>query len=212
VKLVKGWYVPDFDQQFEHLITADGTYQYPNLIAAVSQCKQLRTVIDGGAHIGTWSRVFAAFFDRVIAFEPSPDTFACLQRNVTDANVELRNQAIGKTAGQVSMTLAGFEGTPRQTNSGSRYAVKGGDIERVRIDSLELQDLDLLKMDIEGGEVHALMGAKKTLERCRPVVLFESKNEWRRHGFSETAPHDFLASLGAVKLDHVGIDEIWGWA
>ena len=158
MKLVKGWYVPDFDQQFEHLITPEGTYQYPNLIAAVSHCKQLRTVIDGGAHIGTWSRVFAAFFDR-----------------------------------------------------GSRYAAKGGDVERISVDSLALQDLDLLKMDIEGSEVHALMGARKTLIRCQPIVLFESKNEWRRHGFSETAPHDFLASLGAVKLDHVGIDEIWGW-
>lgn len=211
MKLVNGWMLPDFDDQWEALIEPDGTYQLHNLIAAVSRCRQLRTVIDGGAHIGTWSRVFATLFDRVIAFEPSADTFACLRHNVMAKNVELRNQALGKTAGWVSMTLEGFEGTRRETNSGSRYAVKGGEVERVKVDSLDLNDLDLLKLDIEGGEVHALMGARKTLIRCQPVVLFESKNEWRRHGFSETAPHDFLASLGAVKLDHVGIDEIWGW-
>jgi FkbM family methyltransferase len=211
VKLVKGWALPDFDEFWKEILPDDGRYQYANLMAAVGQCRQRRTVIDGGAHIGTWSKVFAQQFDRVIAFEPSPDTYACLLHNVKAENVEFRNQAIGKKPGMVRMTLAGFEGTKRAGNSGSRYSVEGGDIERVTVDSLELDDLDLLKMDIEGGEVHALMGAKKTLARCRPVVLFENKWEWKRHGFGEFAPHELLTSLGAVKLDHVGIDEVWGW-
>jgi FkbM family methyltransferase len=211
VKMVKGWAVPDFDDQWEGLIAEDGTYQYPNLIAAVSRCKRLRTVIDGGAHIGTWSRVFASFFDRVIAFEPSPDTFECLLENVKLGNVEILNQALGQKRGKVRMTLDGFEGTKREHNAGSRYCAKGGDIARVTVDSLELKDLDLLKLDIEGSEVHALKGAKHTLIRCRPVVLFENKFEWKRHGFKENAPHRFLRSLGAKKLDHVGVDEVWGW-
>lgn len=211
MKQLRGWYVPDLDDQMKELLPEDGRYQGGHLDAAVAYCRRRRTVIDGGAHIGTWSRVFAGLFDRVISFEPSPDTFECLRLNVTAPNVELRNQAIGKKKGFVTMTLAGFEGTKRERNVGSRYAVDGGTVERINVDSLGLTDLDLLKLDIEGGEVHALLGARATLARCRPVVLFENKWEWRRHGYGQNAPHKILRDLGAVKLDQSGVDEIWGW-
>lgn len=211
MKLVKGLAMPAFDTFMKTIVPDDGRYQHANLEAAVSFCERRRTVIDGGAHVGMWTRTFAGLFERVIAFEPAPDTFACLKYNVDAANVEFRNQALGATHGKVHMTLEGFEGTKRERNSGARYVASGGEIDRVTVDSLGLRDLDLLKMDIEGSEVEALQGAMETLARCRPVVLFESKNEWRRRGFPENAPHEILASLGAVKFAKVGIDEIWGW-
>jgi FkbM family methyltransferase len=211
MKLVKGLAMPSFDEFMQTIVPDDGRYQHENLEAAVSHCKQRRTVIDGGAHVGMWTRTFAGLFDRVIAFEPAPDTFACLKYNVDAANVEFRNQALGAKPGKVHMTLKGFEGTKRERNSGARYVAAGGEIQRVTVDSLELQDLDLLKMDIEGSEVEALQGAVNTLLRCRPVVLFESKNEWVRRGYPENAPHEILSALGAVKFENVGIDEIWGW-
>lgn len=211
MKIVKGLAMPAWDEFMVHIVPDDGRYQHENLEAAVAYCARRRTVIDGGAHVGMWSRTFAGLFDRVIAFEPSPDTFQCLLYNVEAPNVELRNQALGAKPGKIHMTLEGFEGTPREKNSGARYVANGGDIERVTVDSLHLDDLDLLKMDIEGSEVEALRGARKTLLRCRPVVLFESKSEWVRRGFQEDAPHRFLTKLGAVKFDKVGVDEIWGW-
>ena len=211
MKIVKGLAMPAFDQFMETIVPDDGRYQHENLWAAVSHCRKRRTVIDGGAHVGMWSRTFAQLFDRVIAFEPAQDTFACLRYNVDAENVELRNQALGAKTGKVRVTMKGFKGTLREFNSGARYVASGGDIDRITVDSLGLQDLDLLKMDIEGSEVHALMGAVDTLVRCKPVVLFENKNEWKRHGFPVTAPHQILDALGAVKLDKVGIDEIWGW-
>lgn len=211
MKLVKGLAMPAWDEFMVKIVPDDGRYQHENLEAAVAHCAQRRTVIDGGAHVGMWSRTFAGMFDRVIAFEPAPDTFACLRYNVEAANVEFRNQALGAKPGRIHMTLKGFEGTLREKNSGARYVAEGGKIERIAIDSLDLTDLDLLKMDIEGSEVEALQGARKTLMRCRPVVLFESKSEWVRRGFEKDAPHEFLTKLGAVKFEKVGIDEIWGW-
>lgn len=203
--------MPDFDEHMPEIMPADGRYQFENLKTAVRYCKTRRTVIDGGAHIGTWAKVFAEMFGRVIAFEPSADTFECLRHNVQAKNVEFRQQAIGRKPGRVRMTLEGFDGTLREKNAGSRYAVEGGDVERIAIDSLDLADLDLLKMDIEGSEVDALHGAKETLKRCRPVVLFENKAEWLRHGYKVKAPQIFLTKLGAVKFKRVGMDEVWGW-
>lgn len=212
MKIVKGWAMPDFDEQFERLIADDGTYQLSNLQKAVAYCRQKRTVIDGGAHVGTWSKVFAREFGRVMSFEPSPDTFVCLGENLSGvSNVELHHAAIGRKAGMARMTLEGFEGTKRETNSGSRYVTAGNEVEVVTIDSFGLTDLDLLKMDIEGSEVDALAGAAETLKRCRPVVIFEAKREWLRYGYHRDEPHRFLTSLGARKFCDAGIDEVWGW-
>lgn len=211
MQMIAGFAMPSFDNFMHTIVPADGRYQHENLEAAVSYCVRRRTVIDGGAHVGMWSRTFAGLFDRVIAFEPSPDTFECLRYNIAAENVEFRNQALGAKPGKIHMTLKGFEGTLRERNSGSRYVAEGGRIERVTIDSLDLDDLDLLKMDIEGSEVEALQGARKTLKRCHPVILFESKSEWVRRGFEKDAPHQFLTKLGAVKFERVGMDEIWGW-
>ena len=47
----------------------------------------------------------------------------------------------------------------------------------ITIDSLELKNVDLIKIDIEGCEKMAIWGAKKTIERCRPVVIYEFKKD-----------------------------------
>jgi FkbM family methyltransferase len=93
----------------------------------------------------------------------------------------------------------------------AQSSAKGISVATVDLRKWLNEPVAMLKMDIEGSEVEALQGAVQTLTRCRPVVLFESKNEWRRRGFPEDAPHEILSSLGAVKFDKVGIDEIWGW-
>ena len=41
------------------------------------------------------------------------------------------------------------------------------------IDSLALARVDLIKIDIEGMEFEALMGAKETILRCLPSMLIE---------------------------------------
>ena len=42
------------------------------------------------------------------------------------------------------------------------------------IDSLKLADLGLLKVDVEGSELAVISGARRTIERCRPVMYLEN--------------------------------------
>lgn len=51
----------------------------------------------------------------------------------------------------------------------------------VTIDSLNLARLDFIKIDIEGMEMEALRGGRKTLETCRPIMLIE----WLKSDISE---------------------------
>lgn len=223
MKFTKGWAFPDVDEFMSANLPDDGRYQGDHLDAALRHVRGWATAVDGGAHIGTWSVPMSNKFSLVVAFEPSVDTFECLVHNLRERaakNVDARNQALGAAPGKISMTIEGYERGIRATadalktaatNTGARFTVPGGTIDRVMLDSLELQSLDFFKLDVEGGEVEALMGARETLLRHRPIVLFEDKGFWKRYGYKRHAPQEFLVSIGAHHLERVAMDEIWGW-
>ena len=212
MKIVKGWAFPDADDFMAAHMGDDGSYQREHLNAALRWTQGDRLAIDGGAHVGTWTVPMSQHFAKVISFEPSPDTYEALVHNVGHLdNVECHNQALGRSEGRVTMVLDGFERAIEMKNTGARFTREGGLVERITIDSLDLPALDFLKLDIEGGEVDALEGARKTLLKYRPTVLFEDKHHWKRYGYERKAPHLILASLGAKPIQRVSMDEIWGW-
>ncbi len=212
MKIVHGFAFPDDDRFMSGEIQPDGGYQATHLTAALRYVTDWGCALDGGAHVGTWSRSLAARFTRVIAVEPSADTFEALVRNLQTfacTNVEAVQAAIGAAAGTVSMQLDGRAAT--LGNTGARYVQIGGEVPLRTIDSWALPSLGFLKLDVEGSEYAALQGARGTLTRCRPVVLFENKYLWRRYGVPRDGPASVLASLGYRCRETVSKDEIWTW-
>lgn len=66
------------------------------------------------------------------------------------------------------------------------------------LDSFDLQDVDLIKIDCEGGELFVLQGAFETLKRCKPVVVVEQKpGKAQQFGLPETGAVAYLQKLGA---------------
>ncbi len=211
MKTIHGWAFPDVDQFMAAEMKADGSYQGGHLTAALQHVIDFSCAVDAGAHVGTWSRPLSARFIRVLAFEPSPDTFEALSANM-DAfgcgNVELHHRALGATSGFVSM--APLE--PRaeaMKNTGARFVQDGADIPRVTIDSFNLPTLGFLKIDVEGSEPLVLEGARDTLARCKPIVLFEHKGFCRRFGYGPDAPIQILTRAGYELAEIAGKDQIW---
>jgi len=58
-----------------------------------------------------------------------------------------------------------------------------------RLDALSLPDPDLIKLDVEGHELDMLRGAKETLGRAKPVIIFEN---WVHE-------HDADKNLGPIR-------------
>jgi hypothetical protein len=83
-------------------------------------------------------------------------------------NVEALDWIVGEegTAGQF------VEEEKWRTSSRFYPSVSGNNVSH-SIDSMELPRVDLIKIDAEGSEIDVLIGAKKTLDRCRPLVLME---------------------------------------
>lgn len=189
-----------------------GSYQRAHLDRAMAHLKQFRCAVDGGAHVGTWTIPLSRMFSRVEAFEPADDTFEALLVNLADAeigNVTTHRMALGDAPGTARLALEPKQAARR--NLGARYVTGGKGTDIVTLDRFNLQAVDFIKLDVEGYEPMALQGAKETLIRCKPVVLFEDKWLWNRYGLPARAPHDFLASLGAREIDRAGKDAIWGW-
>lgn len=211
MKTVSGWAYPDADTHMAEAMTTDGTYQGSHLAKALDYVTDWSCAIDGGAHVGTWTKSMSLAFSFVHAFEPSEDTFAALVANMRKfncENVELHCAALGAAPGSVSMALDPKE-IARQ-NTGGRYVQDGGEIPRITIDSLALPSLGFLKLDVEGSEPLALMGARATLARCRPIVLFEDKHHWTRYGMRPDAVETILRQASYRSLARAGGDAIWG--
>jgi FkbM family methyltransferase len=149
-------------------------------------------VLDVGAHIGTHSVYLAAVCAcQVIAFEPHPKVFAALcenlHRNGVSANVEARRCAISRDDG--------FATLEERTNLGETRAIRSrsaSEVPLTRLDGLSLsRRVAALKIDIEGGELDALRGARHLLRVSRPLVYCEVKDQDRYEQVS-----DLLAAEG----------------
>ena len=159
--------------------------------------------LDGGAHVGVVSRHLAEHFENVIAVELAPDTTECLKQNLEGLGVRIINAALGDRPGRV-----GYEGD-RSDKSSVRCVVPGDDVEVITIDSLELPSCGFIKLDLQGYDYLALLGAEQTLKAYHPVIIFEHKSKcFSRYGTDPDAPKSFLQSCGYVTFKRSSPDVI----
>lgn len=161
------------------------------------------TMVDVGANLGYMTVVGSRQVGptgRVIAFEPEPRNFALLKRNVRRNrcdNVEIHPQATGaKTDETLIMFLAtenfGDHRTfPDPDEPGRlRHTVRSTTVDSVVAE----RPVDFVKMDIQGGEGHALTGMQETVRRNADLTILLEFWPYglRRAG---TAPKDLLDRL-----------------
>lgn len=126
------------------------------------------TVLDVGADVGSHTVRYAERARRVIAFEPNPEEFRCLVHNTKHLpNVLCLPVALGLNDEWRKLMRCENEG------AGHLHPHEDGDTWVVRLDDLNFRKLDFIKIDAEGFEWHILGGAKRTIERVRPIILME---------------------------------------
>ena len=206
MKESKGLWFPDKDK-FMVSQYAQGYTQLGTLEKALTYVTNFRTAIDGGAFIGLFSLEMAKQFHVVLAFEPGSITRECLRKNTDNTrNIFIYDRALGEKFERASQDQDDrWEG-----NTGGRYLVPGNDFEVIPLDCLGLNNIDFIKLDIEGYELFALRGAQKTIERCKPVIVCEEKPRiYERQGVMKGQIGDFLSSLGYKQVSKIKGDIIY---
>jgi FkbM family methyltransferase len=171
------------------LIQRMGTYKTFYEINLLNKIKSLNlsgTYIDGGANIGNHS----VFFDKhcnsekVISFEIHPDIYNILVDNLNSNDCKKTtpiNVGLGEQERLVKLSEL------CDTNIGMTHIIEGeGDVLIKSLDNLlsDVENITLIKLDVEGYELNALIGMKTIIDKFKPLIIAEMANETLFNNFN----------------------------
>jgi FkbM family methyltransferase len=141
-------------------------------------------VVHAGTFFGDFLPGLASSRDGIVwAFEPNRESYRCA--NITTElndlqNVTLTHAALGNSPGEGSLAVSNRQGRP--SGGGSRLISGAPDgrahetVPVVTVDEVVPTDrhVGVVQLDVEGHEEHSLLGAMRTIERCRPLLILET--------------------------------------
>lgn len=154
------------------------------------EIKKGDVALDLGAHIGYYTLIFAKLVGekgRVFAFEPAPDNFALLEKNVkvnNYSNVILERKGVLNKSGKAKLWLRSDS-----NKSGHRIHPINMKIHHpkpIEIDVVSLDDyfkdyngkIDFIKLDIEGSEEEALRGMGNILKKNKKIKILAENGKY----------------------------------
>lgn len=150
-------------------------------------------VVDIGANQGIYTKMFSQLAKTVYCLEPNPTIFALLKKNVPGANVHPLQMAASDRTGEIDFYL---DKRPEMGGVASSVNVldgMGGAVEKVSVKATTIDRLcedfgivpTFIKADVEGHEPALFRGARETIKRHQPLLVFEFWESWWDNGFSD---------------------------
>jgi len=204
-KVGEFWY-PDSEERLHR--NHSSLWQLENdIIPAMSS---MRTVIQAGGAVGAWPITYAKHFDEVYTFEPNPALIECFERNLVEYP-ENKDKIVLNTHGLWNEECFGEMVEHQANNMGAWYfkPEEDGSIAVHTIDSYALDNVDLIQLDIEGGEYEALLGAVETIKKWKPMLCIELKMTQAFYGRTVEDVYCLLHKLGYETHSVFGRDQLW---
>jgi FkbM family methyltransferase len=199
------------NDEIAQCVFVDGVFEPSQFVFLDDYLKPGMVFIDAGANNGLYA-LFAARKvgrrGRVLAFEPSQRELAKLRKNVRlnrFRNVQSFGIALGERRSTGTLHVAGLPYSGHNSLGPFGYESTPVDHEeRVEIQALDdvaavrkLERIDVMKLDVEGGELSLLQGSRQILERLRPQILIElSDRTLSKQGASVAETVELLTSSG----------------
>lgn len=197
-----------------------GYHELHELLFLARHLKSNMVFIDAGANIGLFT-VWAARrvnSGKVIAFEPVPTMADWLSRNI---EINYLNNVIVERCGlsdhEGILPIYEIESSHEGLSTlypGALQRSRVTDVPVRRLDDLfpayNLDRLDFIKIDIEGGELPALRGAEELIQKFRPVVMAEiNEGTYASAGYKPSDVYEFFRKLKYKphSIDRIGCTE-----
>jgi FkbM family methyltransferase len=183
--------------------------------------KSFRNAVDIGAHVGISVHQWAPLFEHVHAFEPMIDHFECLELNtsrfdnVTRHNCAMSNQsAMLKGAYRTMKNSGSFQLVDDEFVAVNHKKARIYDIPSKRLDEFKLDNVDMIKIDVEGWEFEVLKGAEQTIRQSKPVLMVEythggGKEHKSMHSYDVNEYLEFIENLNYKLVGSAGDDSIY---
>lgn len=147
-------------------------------------CDTNKNFLDIGAHTGTYSICLASLCNKVYSFEPQKMTYYALCGSVAlshKKNIDCYNLALGspEQVGKMTLNVHSADGGGSSLHKSNVNPVLAEEIVNVvALDIFHLDNIGLIKIDVEDNELGVLKGAVQTIKNCGfPKIIFESNHE-----------------------------------
>jgi len=216
--------LPEFSGRFDIGIRSDissriifeGGYESVLAGLCVATLDSTRDAIDVGANVGLYTVLLAKHISsskRILSLEPAPTAFRLLVRNVSQNAVMDRVicKQVAASPKDAQLSLYAPRGREEYSSISDTLPTSQGDsFECYRVIGLSLDRLceehgikpGFIKIDVEGYEYQALLGASGILSKFRPTVLIEiAPSLLAAHGDSAAKILTLLSNLGYCVVD-----------
>ena len=211
MKYVGGYWIPDDDHNLVLDFLGPGGEHDDQVFAEIrkyTKDQPKRTMVDIGANVGRWCKEFCKEYEMVWAFEPAPYNLECFTKNTEhDTNIKVRGWGLGEDNHKATLSIA------VENHLGSTMAKPdpNGDIQIQRLDDQGIENIDLLKIDVEGYETEVLKGGTQSIDKYSPLIAIERHAfNYKLLGKEKRESHLYLQSLGYEMMWKLTRDCIYG--
>lgn len=185
---LKLWIDPVNDDGVERSLYYTGSYESGTLDFIKNHLKKGDCFVDVGANIGLMSIEASRSVGnegKVYSFEPHPTTVKILQFNIdlnAIKNIDVIEKGVGSKSGEAKIYDRWDVNRGGASLLSSNTEQESYDIQIVSLDEvLEKDEVEMIKIDIEGFELEALKGAKSILSSKTPPILIVECTEETEH-------------------------------
>lgn len=170
-------------------------------------------IIDLGSHLGQMSQEFAKIAPRgwVHAVEAHPFIYDVMTMNFAENNIQnitAYNRAIWDEAGkELFYPREDYSRWRNRSSFGieptAAVSPHGHVVHSMTVDELNLPRVDAIKIDVQGSDLAAMRGARETIKRCRPIIVFELEDFICQRWFQEKTSDylDFVDEIGYTVVE-----------
>lgn len=162
-----------------------------------------KVFVDIGAHVGRWAIRLTDIASHVYAVEANPATAETLRRNIELNHLESKVSVICCAAWDSETVLRLEDPNGKHRGGSTRVLEQDGNIPdgfrtpAYPLDTSTLRkhtDIGLVKIDVEGADLHVLRGMRRVLSVNRPIMLIERHDQYGYYRAEEL--DELLTSLG----------------
>jgi FkbM family methyltransferase len=176
----KTMYLDPFDKGISKELAIYGNHEPVATQLIQKEIEEGDVIVDIGANIGYFVLIEAGLVNgegKIVALEPSPQNARLLKHNVEKNKIEnvfIHQIAVGEKTGKANLYLS------EKSNRNSLIPRNELEYKEIEVNVTTLDDLlekeervNLIRMDIEGGEFNVINGMEKTLKKFRPKIFLE---------------------------------------
>ena len=210
MKKIGNWWIDGKSKIVSNMILTEKFTCLPTLVKVFPYIKKFDNAIDIGTWIGDSTVPISKQFKNVIGFEANPAIFLCCLENLKDRNItncSVRNIAVSNSVSEKDFfngksTFSGWVSERTSFDISTTNHIK---VKTVTLDSLNLKDIDFVKIDVDSHEGYLIEGAQKFLKENSPVILIENKpNSQKARQLADMPdPFEILTSLGYTLFEKI---------